>query len=234
MAKLRSPVWSTIRGSIAGTTYMTGTTAQIVARQRTNPVQPNTPQQSEIRSIVATLNVAWKDVLTEVQRSNWNLYASTCVFQGPVSQYTIPGRLIFIAGLSLVKLINLRGYLVIPETLTAPTEPGFYNPGGIEVDQGHPAGTGFRIIVNNFGSHTIAVFYNVSPAQSPGRYFYKGPWDKGLTNAFSAPFGASTNHTITGLIANKAYFVRVKSVVSDGPHAISTSYYFRVIAKTNP
>jgi hypothetical protein len=45
-------------------------------RARATPVNPNTVQQQLIRGFVSQLTSAWLDILTELQRAAWDLYAT--------------------------------------------------------------------------------------------------------------------------------------------------------------
>lgn len=46
-------------------------------RQRSNPVNPNSARQQEIRSIFSALASYWSEDLTQAQRDAWNLYGSS-------------------------------------------------------------------------------------------------------------------------------------------------------------
>jgi hypothetical protein len=63
-------------GSIAGNTYARNRFGNY-ARARTKPVDPNTARQQAVRSTMSHLTTAWAQTLTAVQRTAWNLYASS-------------------------------------------------------------------------------------------------------------------------------------------------------------
>lgn len=63
-------------GSIAGNTYARNRFGSY-ARARTKPVDPNTALQQAVRSRMSGLTAAWGQTLTAIQRTAWNLYASS-------------------------------------------------------------------------------------------------------------------------------------------------------------
>jgi hypothetical protein len=228
MARLLSHPYVTIRGSVAGTTYLANQFHQIVARARTAPVQPNTNPQTSIRAALSGANIRWKDILLPSERDLWEDYALTCQYQGPIGPYTVPGRLIYIAGRSLADYINARGWLVVAAVDTVPSEPGFYALAGIDCIKGPLApGTGFQVIVNNFGSHDVAALVNCSIPFGETRNRYKGPWSDALTVAANCPAAASTVIDVYTPVADMFYFFRVRGVVNDAGHAITSDFYGR-------
>jgi len=65
-----------MRGSIAGNVFSRNRYGAYV-RARTKPINPNTSRQQAVRASVAELTVRWSSTLTAVQRTAWNLYASS-------------------------------------------------------------------------------------------------------------------------------------------------------------
>ena len=63
-------------GSIAGNTYARNRYGNYV-RAKTKPINPNTDRQAAVRAAIATLTARWSQVVTDVQRTAWNLYASS-------------------------------------------------------------------------------------------------------------------------------------------------------------
>jgi len=63
-------------GSIAGNTFARNRYGNY-CRARTKPVNPQTARQTSIRSGMAFLTSRWGQTLTAVQRTAWNLYASS-------------------------------------------------------------------------------------------------------------------------------------------------------------
>ena len=63
-------------GSIAGTTFARNRFGNY-ARARTKPVNPKSSNQILVRAVLAELSTRWAQTLTAVQRTAWNLYASS-------------------------------------------------------------------------------------------------------------------------------------------------------------
>lgn len=63
-------------GSIAGNTFARNRYGNYV-RARTKPVNPNTARQVAVRAGLAVLTTRWSLTLTALQRTAWNLYASS-------------------------------------------------------------------------------------------------------------------------------------------------------------
>ncbi len=80
-----------MRGSIAGNVYSRNRYGAYV-RARTVPVNPNTARQQAVKAAVATLTDRWANILTAVQRTAWNLYASSVGMQNKL------GETIFLSG----------------------------------------------------------------------------------------------------------------------------------------
>lgn len=63
-----------IRGSAGGLTFSRNTHGQYI-RTRAKPVNPNTMRQSQARQRVETIQSAWRNTLTQLQRTGWDDYA---------------------------------------------------------------------------------------------------------------------------------------------------------------
>lgn len=75
-------------GSIGADTYSHNRFGQYV-RNRTKPVNPNTPRQVLMRAALAELTVRWSQTLTAGQRTAWNLYASSVVMKNKIGEDTL-------------------------------------------------------------------------------------------------------------------------------------------------
>jgi len=72
-------------GSIAGNTYARNRYGNYV-RARTKPINPNTARQVAVRSAVTFLTDRWSQTLTAVQRTAWNLYASSVAMKNKLGE----------------------------------------------------------------------------------------------------------------------------------------------------
>ena len=68
-------ILTTMSGSLGGITAARNKGGQYL-RARVVPVDPGSPAQTTLRTIFASLNVAWQTVLTQVQRDAWITYAA--------------------------------------------------------------------------------------------------------------------------------------------------------------
>lgn len=223
-----------MRGSIAGVTYLSNQYHQIVSRARTAPVQPNTPFQTTIRGAYTNSSAAWA-LLSPEDREAWHHYAQTCLWPGPLGDYTVPGRQIFMAGRTLQMYVHNRG-LAKPEfVVTPPVTPGFLTPSNINMTDFLPPGeTGCALTIAADYIDNTLVFVQRSQAFNPTRMRYKGPFWGMHDQAAIPPSGTTVTITFTGLEEGKAYFFRVKCVADAASPRISPAYYLRGIAVTNP
>jgi len=102
-------------GSIAGNTHARNRFGNYV-RARTKPINPNTALQQQIRGIFAVLTTAWAQILTPVQRTAWNLYASSVSMKN-----------------ALGEAVNLTGYNHYLRSNSARIQAG-----GTRIDYGPP------------------------------------------------------------------------------------------------
>lgn len=72
-------------GSMSGNTFARNRSGNYV-RARTTPVNPNTARQVITRAILGSLTGRWSQVLTAVQRTAWNLYASSVVMNNRLGE----------------------------------------------------------------------------------------------------------------------------------------------------
>lgn len=231
MAKIISPVWSIIRGSIAGITYFAGPTGQIIARQRTAPVDPSSLRQSIMRSSFSYAAAEW-DGLTQAQQDSWQNYAETCTYQKATGSYHPTGRQAFMAGISMSKYIDNLGLASPTEVQTPPEITGFLLPSNLSMAAPSAAGTGFALNITADPTDDTLTLVNVAGPFGKERNFWKGPWVPTLTHAEIVPGGTSTQIDCIGLVVNMTYFIRVKCVADDAAPRVSAEFFLRGIAQT--
>jgi len=232
MAKLLSQVATTLRGSVGGITYTANQWHAILMRARVSPVNPNTTHQSEIRSAFAGAQGAWL-ALSDTERELWDDYALTCVYPGPLGNYTIPGRLMFAACYGWAKYLETRGIASIVVGDLPPSIPGWLPVDA--VTPSHPAtpGTGVAVSVTITGTESVTVIAEVSWAFNPTRYRFKGPFKSSTLQGIEAVApGQSVLLEFLGLAEDLVYFIRVRCITSAEPHRISAEYIVRCVAET--
>lgn len=229
--RLLSHVWSIARGSVAGITYSANQWHQIIARARTSPVQPNTNLQSTMRAAFSYAQVQWL-ALSDAQRLAWGAYALTCVYSGPMGNYTIPGRQMFTSCISLANYINTRGLLAMILGFNSPIIPGFLNLSNVKEGLAIVPQTGICVDVENNTGETLAIFAQRSVAFNSSRMRYKGQWANDSEQAISLATATAGKINFSGLTVGKIYFVRIRGVSKQSPHRISAEYIVRCTAVT--
>jgi hypothetical protein len=73
------------RGSIAGTVFSKNRFGSYI-RNRTKPVNPNSPRQQAVRNILAYVVNYWSQQLTNDQRAKWDVYADNVNWQNKLGQ----------------------------------------------------------------------------------------------------------------------------------------------------
>lgn len=225
MAKIISPVWSVIRGSIAGITYFPNQYGQIIARQRTAPVNPGTQRQTQIRTAFAGAMSRWRD-LTPAQRQDWNDYAATCGFPDSQGVHYIPGREMFARCLGTVQYLRARGVYAAASSVTAPdwyfAMCGFNNLKAADSGQ-----TGFTVECAIGGPFLDGLVYGfLSRAVDATRNFWKGPYNsETLTTATYTGPGGLVELKFTGLLDATKYFYRIMFATEDGDPSIAQLSY---------
>lgn len=76
---------SEIRGSEGGSTFSRNHYGMYV-RQRSVPVNPNSGRQQAARANFAAIAARWLGILTDAQRTAWNLYGSSVPMQNKLGQ----------------------------------------------------------------------------------------------------------------------------------------------------
>lgn len=220
MAKIVSPVWSTIRGSIAGTTYFPNQYGQIIARQRTTPVNPGTLRQTQMRGAFGVAAVQWRS-LTQVQRDAWNDYAATCAFGYPQGYYYIPGREMFVRNIGTTIYLRTRGEYTAAIDPTAPTW-NFPSFGLLDTVDPSASQTGFTVQAQVGGPFLDGLMYGwVSRAVNPTVNFWKGPFltETLVSNSHTFPGNLATLE-FNGLSEGYKYFFKCGFITEDGDPSI--------------
>lgn len=233
MAKIVSPVWSIIRGSIGGTTYFAGPGGQILARARTAPVDPGSLFQTIMRSSFNYAAGLW-DALTVGNQILWNTYASQLTIPKATGNYTPTGRQMFMAGIALQKYMDTRGLVTPTEVTSPPATTGFLLPSNLSMAAPSGIGTGFALNITADPTDDTTVMMNVAGPFDKERYFWKGPWDTSIAVGSIVPGGTSVQIDRLGLQVGRIYFIRVKCVADDASPRVSAEFFLRGEAITNP
>lgn len=206
-----------IRGSIGGTTYSRNRYGNY-ARNRTIPVNPNTPLQQQIRSAISVARDAWFNTLTAAQRSDWGVYAANVAMTNRL------GSTIYLTGFNHFCRSALAAiYNGIDVVTDAPVEYAL-----------PPQDETFAIVASE-ATQTVAVTFDEGAAwvgeddaymliytsrpQNPTVNFFKGPYQLAGSiagNSSTPPTtGATVNSPFT-FAAGQKLFAQARIMRADG------------------
>lgn len=219
------------RGSVGGVTYTANQYHQLIARARTAPVNPNTTRQAQVRTCFDQASNLWRSCL-DAQKLAWHAYAESCEYSGPLGNYTIPGRQMFIANNGVRLYMGVRGETITYTDLNAPVTPGFLGLFVGAVSAPDAIGTGFKIIIGNPANEDALIYSFMSRPFLGTRFRYKGPF--GSESLIAVPVGSETLDSIEviGLEEGMVYFVVIKSISAQTPCRLSTQQIVRCVAQT--
>lgn len=165
---------TSMSGSLGGLTFSHNAGGPYV-RQRSNPTQPNTPQQSLLKAFFGALATAWRATLTAAQRDDWDLYAAATPLIDKLGQEFFPSGLnMFIRGNT--GLLQNGAVLVIegPPTAGLPT---MTPPACTGVDAATDVATITFTAGDDWAStdDTYVLIY-ASRGQGASINFFKGPY----------------------------------------------------------
>lgn len=212
MARIQSPTWAMIRGSVGGTNYLSGPQHQIVARSRISPIRPTSSDSTCYRTCFAQAALKWR-LLSVALQTDWAHFASTLWYLDPTGQYTITGRNAFLAYYALhLYMRTIWGQGAMPITFPSKFDgwlPLIVFPG---IKASPPLGELAINIINASPNEHILIYLQISKAYDGTRTFFKGPWTtRGAIFKFVF-WGQSTFVLFTGLRTYKYYFVRARAI----------------------
>jgi hypothetical protein len=231
MAKVLSPVWSIIRGSIAGTTYTANKYGSIIARQRVAPTNPGTNPQQIVRAAFTNALTKWRQQ-SDAVREAWNAYANTCTFEGPTGNYKIPGREMFVRTFTVVFWLNAELSEGLTLTYGAPTTPGLLSMVTLPVTAPASIATGYRINAGNNNGEDCILYAARSMAFNSTRNTYHGKFVNSTLDSVEIIDGAAGEIEYIGLVEDRVYFNRMRFISADPPYRLSQESTVRAVAST--
>lgn len=231
MARALSQVYTQIRGSVGGVTYLANQHHQIVCRARTSPVDPSTVNQNKIRQSFSGAAVDWL-ALTDVQRIAWNDYAAGLTYPNPLGDQTLSGRLVAMGNLAFKRYIASRGFALSSVEKTAPVIPGFLALDPLIIAAPSAAGTGVGLSVGNPNAEDIGLFYWRSRVFNPTRNTFKGPWSSASMGMQTIVSETTGQFDIMVGSDDNVIFVYLRAIVDDGAKRVSQPVILRGIIDT--
>lgn len=229
MARMTSHIASVIRGSVGGLTYSANQYYQIIGKARTAPVQPNTQAQSRVKGAFTQASVDWLVQIPAV-RAAWADYAESLVYTGPLGDYSVSNRSVFMSNIGWMHYLAARGITLTTSQKTAPVETGFLGIGAVTFSAPSVVGIGFNIDIANPNTEDVKAILYISRPFDVTRERFKGPFNTDSLTALDIETLSSSDTDFLSLVNGKRYFIRLRLIVDDGPKRISTEQFFNVIA----
>ncbi len=177
-------------GSIAGNTFARNRYGNYV-RARTKPINPNTLRQQQVRATIAELSDRWSQTVTAIQRTAWNLYATSVAMKNKL------GETVFLSGYNHY----IRSNAIRLSKAVAPIDAG---PVIFELPAQDPALSvtaseatqQLSIVIDNTMDWAVEdgalIFFFQGSPQNAQRNFFAGPWRYLTAIAGIDPGGAAT------------------------------------------
>lgn len=164
-------------GSLGGTVFSRNRAGSYI-RVRAIPVNPNTPFQQLVKSIMGMLSAVWVEILTDAQRDSWNSYALNVLMPNRI------GELINVGGLGMFQRSNiprlqteLTGLTEVDQAPTifdlgSYTHPDFAAPSEATQD----VAVSFTATDDWVGEDGAAMLLYGSRPQNPSINYFQGPY----------------------------------------------------------
>lgn len=165
------PTVAEIRGSQGGTTFSRNRHGQYT-RQRSSPINPDSPAQVAARARFNDMATRWRDVLTPAQRLGWELYADNTSWINGVGEVThLTGLNHYLRSNGIATLVGLAAYDAAPGTFGIPSQETRWTPSADASDGEVDIAFTFPVNVDD-----VAYAFFVGRPVDPSRNFYAGPW----------------------------------------------------------
>lgn len=187
-------------------------------RARVTPVNPNTPAQALVRGIMAMLSNRWVNVLTQVQRDAWELYAVNVPLSGPLGDTRNVGGIgMYIRG----NLMKSHQGITLADDAPTIFDTGDFTP--VVLDS---ATTSTQLCNLTFteaddwvGEDNAMLLFHTGPAQNPGINYFTGPYrfgDTVLGNLAVPPTTPDTLGVTHAFAAGQRVFAFARVLRADG------------------
>jgi hypothetical protein len=216
MALYKSPIFSSVSGSIKGITFSKNRGGQYV-KGRSSPTNPNTTQQQTIRTILSDLSNLWVNTLSQADRNKWADYAANV----PVTNRL--GDSINLSGINMyVRCNSPRIQAGFARVDTAPVifDLGSFTPVTIEATA---AADGISVTFENTDDWANedggGMFIYAARPQNETINYFKGPYqfagsiDGAAITPPAVPGGATSPFAFE---IGQKIFTRIQTVRADG------------------
>jgi hypothetical protein len=239
MAKLISPYFSQIKGSIGDTTFYDTPDNPINARSRVKPFNPSSSDQMTSRLAFAAAVGTWP-ALSSSQRLNYHDLAAQLKANFPSLVKTANGRSLFCRFYSIQELFyrigvsTMHGQINIDNTYCVETPQTVGETTPIVTP-----GTGFTLVIYNYHDADLRYVFELSAPQRLVTNFYSAGFDFDLAQSSTVEHAAGPGDPgiarlhYTTLQPNKAYFVRIRLMPDYGDPCNWNSLPLILRAETN-
>lgn len=217
MAKILSPIIDVGSGSVAGITFTRTREHQVVMRQRTVPVNPNTVNQIAVRNGFAQAASDWETTFGS-NRTAWEAYADTLTWYTKLGNaFTPTGRAAFIQVRSLLGYLDNQNLLAYVARMTPGDEPGSFNIPMPVVGALAAPGIGFQLTFANNQTHSVGLYVRRAISISNGTNYFKGPYDPSTGSVITVVTEDEAVASFTGLIDGARYPWIARPFTADFP-----------------
>lgn len=221
--KFKSEVVTQASGSVGGVTYARNR-GGLYRRARSIPVNVNSAAQLAARTNLASLSIAWRESLTQVERDAWSDYAAlspvTDVFGDPI---LLSGQQMY------VRCNSVRLRAGFSRVDSGPQNPGLIDLSPVDASVVIGAGA-FNITFDNSDSWANetngGLAIQTSRFLSPAINFFRGPFrfidsiDGNPTTAPTSPASVGTANAfgqdVDNGIVGQTVFIRARAFGADG------------------
>lgn len=212
-----------IRGSIGNDTWSRNPSGAYI-RQRTTPVNPNTPGQNDAKAALTGATGNWR-FLTQAQRNEWNLYADNTFTKNKL------GETIKISGLAWYTAINtfrLRAGLGTQDD--GPTDFGRAINAAINFDVEEELQVG-AIALSPQGSQMLQLQW--AGPFSTSINFFNGPWPSANT-IYATPAVLTGTVLVPTAIPGERYFLQWRNHDTPGRTSELIKFQAEIVAIPPP
>lgn len=206
---------SQISGSIAGTTFARNR-AGAYMRNRTTPLNPQSPRQTAVRATLANLANIWTQTLTQAQRDGWNQYAAQVPLQNRL------GQQFFASGINMYARGN--ALLLDAGGVRRDEAPASFTQGPSFTPTLAVVTAGATITITDLGgidltAEPVSMLLSQGITQGAGVNFFAGPFRKidGTAYTLGTPvLPVVAIPSVFPFIAGQVVFLRSRMVTVDG------------------
>jgi len=160
-------------GSVAGNTHARNRFGNYM-RARTKPVNPKSDRQNVARARIMLLSEAWRDELSDAQRTAWGAYATAVSWSNKLGEVVhLTGFNHFIRSNAAYLQVSVHRFEDGPEVMSLPAgDPTF----AVELSEANGITVTFDNTRDWASEGGAGMLIDIGTPQNPTRNFFAGPW----------------------------------------------------------